>query len=188
MNYIQTISIISALVSTSALADNTPPPFPIASSGLVSVAPQQFANINVLNFGVVGKDICTTTISFIDDKGAVILTKDFTLDGGQAISLQAPVASSVFELLRVQLDFTSQLAAQTTPANPLQACSHLIPTLEVADQTGTKVIDSRFFGLPTPNGENKSTTVPPTISNISNPTSNNTTQIPAKPPKKLKKK
>jgi hypothetical protein len=160
MRLIHGLGIISTLISTSLLAE--PHHFdnhkPYATSGILSIAPQQFGQLNVVNIGVAGRDVCNLTLEFFDSDNQLIGTaQDFVVDGGQSVSFQTPVIDAQVEMARAVVDFTNQKNLVMVGQARAKACLQIIPTFEVADSAGTKVIDTNFrvFGLPEANSPEK---------------------------------
>lgn len=153
MRFIHGLGILGALMSTSLLAsphfDGSQKPY--ATSGIVSVAPQQFAQLNVFNAGVAGKDVCNLTLAFFDNNNqAVGVPQDLVIDGGETLSVTTEVVVDAVKLVRAVVDFSNQKNLVPGGWGRVKACAQIIPTFEVADSTGNKFIDThfRFFGMP----------------------------------------
>lgn len=145
VKHIKNLFLLGALISSSNLLAN---PLPVTDSGLVTVLPGQTARLNVVNIGDPSTS-CQMTLSFLDADGNTFSSPLLaTLPGGGAVPLDAPVAG-LAESLRVHIDYSPQLIAQATFKDPLVGCYNLIPTFEVLDVTGTRVIVTNFVGIPT---------------------------------------
>lgn len=147
MKHIKKLCLLGALVSSSASLAG-PLPLPVTDSGLVTVLPGQTARLNVVNIGS-SNSSCQLTLSFLDAEGNVFPSPlAATLPGGGSIALDIPVIGDTDDSLRAHIDYSPQLIAQARLRDPLAGCYNLIPTFEVLDATGTRVVVSNFVGLP----------------------------------------
>ncbi|HLF95896.1 MAG TPA: hypothetical protein VI457_02020 [Methylococcaceae bacterium] len=145
MKPLKTFGVIAILASSSVLAD------PAANSGLVSVFPGQTANLHVVNLASDTKT-CSFDLSFIDAAGVTVAgpLPVANLAGDQSATLQYPATSSA--AIRAHIDFEPQVNASLTlgQADLLNGCYRLVPTFEVTDGTSAQVLNTRFYGMPSP--------------------------------------
>lgn len=135
---------VAALLGSSTL---TAAPFPLSDSGLVTVFPGQTAQLSVVNLGDPVTS-CQLTLSFIDAEGITLpSTVTHTLYGGKSIPLVVPVAGASVSL-RAHIDYSPQIIAQSSLKNPLTGCHSLMPTFEILDASGTRLLVNNFVGLP----------------------------------------
>jgi hypothetical protein len=149
MKTTQVLGILAMIAGTPALSGTYS--LPLADSGLVSVFPGQSAQLNVVNIGDPAKS-CSFTLSFIDDSGTTLtptLTPSPGITGGQSATLTVgPMADPT--LLRAHIDFSLQMLTGTNTVDPMIGCYQLIPTFEVTDDTTSHVLNTRFYGMPSP--------------------------------------
>jgi hypothetical protein len=145
MKSLKTIGVIAILGSSSVLAD------PAADSGLVSVFLGQTANLHVVNIASDDKT-CRFKLSFINSAGITVgsTSLEIALEGGESGSWS--VAPTATTLLRAHIDFEPQLIANLAlgQTDLLNGCYRLIPTFEVSDASSTQVLNTRFYGMPSP--------------------------------------
>jgi hypothetical protein len=145
------ISLLSIMFSSAALADAIP--LPLADSGLVTVATGQTAALNVVNVDPDPAQTCSFSMSFIDATGTTVTgpTVVSNLAGGMSTSIaMGPLGAP--QQVRAHLDFSQQFIDKAAQSDPMNGCYRLIPTFEVADESGTKVLNTAFVGLPSPTG------------------------------------
>ena len=143
MKPLKTLGVIAILGSSSVLAD------PAADSGLVSVFSGQTANLHVVNLASDTKT-CSFELSFIDAAGVTVAgpLAVNNLAGGQSVTLDYSAATTA--PLRAHIDFEPQLVANIGLVDPLNGCYRLAPTFDVADSASAQVLDTRFYGMPSP--------------------------------------
>jgi hypothetical protein len=132
---------------------------PVATSGLVTVYPGQRVQLNMVNLSDATKS-CRFDTTFISTDGTAVPATPLStiLVGGESASSGSVIAIGPITL-RASLDFTPQMIAQINLEDPLSGCYKLIPTLEVLDTTGTRVVMSHFVGMPNGNHGQKMTSV-----------------------------
>lgn len=151
MKTLPTLIAISALISSTALLAG---PLPVSDSGLVTVIPGQDVQLNVVNLGPSGSS-CAMILSLIDASGATLLASPETiLEAGASVPLPLPVVADT--TLRAHIDYSPQLIAQAELKDPMSGCYNLLPTLEVIDVTGTRVVLSNFVGIPSTTSSSQS--------------------------------
>lgn len=145
MKRIQTLCAVSALITSSALLAG---PVPVSDSGLVTVIAGQTAQVNVVNLGSAETN-CNFTLSLVDTAGTVLMQAVATSFPGGS-SLVPPLSFPAQEptSLRAHIDYSPQLLVQASLKDPLAGCYNLVPTLEVIDGSGTRVIVSNFVAIP----------------------------------------
>lgn len=143
MKPIYTLASLAILVSGSVIADS----LPVADSGLVSVFPNQVAQLNVVNVGDSSQG-CSFSLSFVDSSGVPTPPNLITIKGGESDSIQFENATASPILLRAHLDFSAQLLSGTDTKDPLNGCYRLNPSFEVMDSNGTQVLNTQFYGMP----------------------------------------
>ncbi len=146
MKHTKNLLAVAALFGSSSLLA-APLPLPLSDSGLVTVFPGQTAQLSIVNLGDPVTS-CKLNLSFVDADG-VTLPSDVTttLFGGRSIPLVVPVAGAPVSL-RAHIDYAPQLIAQSALKDPLIGCYGLVPTFEILDATGTRLIVNNFVGLP----------------------------------------
>lgn len=151
MNHRQTIMAIGSLIAATAANAG----LPASDSGLVSLLPTQSAQLNVVNLDNTVGSSCKVNLSFIDSTGApALVALDNLIPAGATaqpllLDALAPVT------LRAHIDYTPQLIANAALKDPMTGCYNLVPTLEVIDATGTRVIVTDFVGLSSANKPSK---------------------------------
>lgn len=153
MKRIQSICAISALMTSSAVLAGS---LPASDSGLVTLVAGQTAQLNVVNIDPAAS--CQITMSLVDSTGAPLVDPQpvsIIPAGGSAAPLQMTALTP--GSLRAHLDYSPQLIAQAGLKDPMAGCYNLLPTLEVIDETGTRVIITNFAGMPNSGAPSKIT-------------------------------
>ncbi|MEC4749420.1 hypothetical protein [Methylomicrobium sp. Wu6] len=154
MKYNHILGVFAIIASTSSFAAT------VADSGIVSVFQGQTPRLNITNVDSSPNKSCSFTLSFLDLNGVILqppspLPTTFTIDGGHGQSIQfATPPLGATTPLRAHIDFSPQFDPAFNPnagsVDPLNGCYHLIPTFEVSDATSTRVLNTDFYGLPSP--------------------------------------
>jgi len=145
MKCISALCAISTILASTALLAG---PVPVSDSGLVTLIAGQTAQVNVVNLGL-AESSCKFNLSLVDSTGTILPLAEATLPGGSALYPSPTLAIDGGPTsLRAHIDYSPQLLAQASLKDPLAGCYNLVPTLEVIDESGTRVIVSNFVAIP----------------------------------------
>lgn len=155
MKAFRTFCATSALIASPVLLAG---PAPLTDSGLVSLLSGQIAQLNVANLDPTEGSSCMVNLSFIDSDGTPLVTQDnkTILAGTSASTNDFPpfqLIAGASVTLRAHIDYHPQLSAGL----PMASCNNLLPTLEVIDNSGTRVILSDFVSIPSAYDSSKKT-------------------------------
>lgn len=137
------IGVVSILASSSVLAENSQN----LNSGLVTLAANQTARINVLN---TGSNPCTVTLAFFDATGSgtpVAASEALPVAAKAGVSFDYPATASMGIFANVVSTGASpDNSNDRSQSRGGRDCKGLIPTLEVLSGGSTVLLNSNFAG------------------------------------------